>query len=661
MAPVGSSLQSITETLAKRHGGHHHANVKYGYMIFAASIFYTVLLFLVNFLYVRIHLTANRLSISARKKRFVKKLNELPLYAQVLIWSVIILGISFIKFEKSNYIGLIKRFGRLSYALIPFNIFLTLKPSPLPKLNYLNLTNLHKWISRLIIFFSIAHGVGYFVKWSMEKLFIAKNFKFLNFLGFITFILFSLVLTISLKPIRSRFYDLFYIFHYLVAWITLILISFHARPGVNIYSAIAIILLLYQSLHKYFMSNLITNTSNEITIKKNEKSNLILVYINNSVLNWQWIPGSHIRFANSFKKNPFNLFAPSHPYTISSNKEIVLIIKKTKFEIDLNKNYSLLGPYSSIHDSFFNKVKQSVIVCGGSGISFGLPIYQYLLQKNKYDLLHTKGFNIKFIWVIRNKNDIYVLKELGLLKQNKKFNVNIYITGQNSSFGNNEDNFNKNIIHSNNNDINNISSPKKQSFLKMSMRGIQTIRTIASSINYNSYKKLSDSHRIDEGDLEEIDLDEFNIEDELLKGSKNNNKKRGKWKSENENVPLFSLSTPEDIESQSGISSPINGNFGFSEDENEDEDDDNFHKYENQPIDEKPIKVHYGRPNLNVCLGQLLDDPESPSSSNDANIISDIEYNGKWIISCGPKSLNSDFKQWAKRHDIGFVSEQYSM
>lgn len=369
----------------------HVINVKYGYIFLGISVAYAAFLFFYK------RFSGGRLD----RVKLIRKRNLASFFWLSMIFWVLAVGVASVWNVDMRTLLFVfaKRIGRISYALLPLDIFLATRP--IIGLHYLELLDLHKWMSRLIILCAIIHSVVYLVLWTIEGA-LYKALKLLNFWGVISAVLLVVLLVISVKYFRRKFYNSFYIIHNIAFLAFTFLIYFHARPGVLYLSISSVALLANQFFQKLFRTLDVAN----IEILTEEDSDLVFVSIKHSKLK-PWPPASHIRI--SAPRMHFSYwFLPSHPYTIASLYEeqgsMDLIMKKTKFQLKPQTSYSLIGPYSSFPDKFIDPNISYTIICGGSGISFGLPMFRVISRMTKPP---------KFIWCVRQIEDVHVLHRIG--------------------------------------------------------------------------------------------------------------------------------------------------------------------------------------------------------------------------------------------------------
>lgn len=409
------ALMENTFQLLKRHGSLHKVNIKYGYILFGVSILLVALRTLALWFYDKSWKKSSRSTTYLRLARF-------PL---ALSMAVLVLAITFLMFvnphlEKISV--LIKRTGRLSYALIPLDLFLAAQPAWFSIDNYLDTIKLHKWVSRIIVTLGMLHGIGFFVYY-IENNTLNKVFKFENLLGVVVFVL-SPVIMLMFKPVRSISYQFFYLFHTIFLIAMIFLIEYHARPGVGFFFFINICLLISQYAKKYYYSKDITMTE----IVEHPGSDYKIVKFPKSLLPESYLPASHVRIGYS-KWSPLFVFLPSHPYTVATTYQdhdllSSLVIKPSKFQLQPFETYSIIPVFkSSLSQNFFDTAENVSIVCGGLGISLGLGIFEYFKRCKVAD---GRDIKLKFIWITGKEDDLFILNELNVQ------GVDIFVTSSDS-------------------------------------------------------------------------------------------------------------------------------------------------------------------------------------------------------------------------------------
>jgi NAD(P)H-flavin reductase len=406
--------------LVARHGVHHTINIKYGYIVIALSIVYIGSHLLVKHFYFK------SWNDSGHPNSRLKRILSLPLWISVVATVLIVICLSVFNIHQfsENYPIVLKRLGRIAYSLIPLTIYLALRPAAITNYQigyYLETINFHKWVSRTIILCAATHGIGFLVKWTMENT-LAKLLILENLYGVSIAILLVVLSIVSIRYFRRSQYQLFYIVHNASVWLMTLIIAFHARPGVSFITFVALMILAVQLFERFGRSFAVSG----LQIEQPEGSTLQVITMTRPDNFPHYLPGSHIRI-NFRGKDLRSWMLPTHPYTIASISDknvdsLRLIIRQTSnFHLDTISEYSLTGPFPSLPNHFFATAKQVNIICGGSGISFGLPLFEYFKAHG--------STSVKLVWCIRNRNDCKILKDFAIL------GVHIYITEKVSSEG----------------------------------------------------------------------------------------------------------------------------------------------------------------------------------------------------------------------------------
>ncbi|CEP61695.1 putative metalloreductase LALA0_S03e08768g [Lachancea lanzarotensis] len=410
--------------LIPRHGDTHFANIPYGYYALWISAAFVV--FTITSRYVlksRNRSSSPFRSLLGRKWYDVSPaLGLLALYVPLLV--------PFVRhYNISDHVTLyLKRLGRLSYVLATLNLFITLRPNLLlPKFVYLDLVPLHKWVSRSIFLLALLHGVGFLIWWAKapDVSIVDKSFKNVwNLLGVIVLGLVSLLVLVSLKFMRKFSYRTFYLVHSIASWSFVFLIGLHARPGVFLpYTLINTGLFALHIISKTVFARTVEifNPGDE---NKEDLSKLVQISLPRHAMPESFTPGSHLRISSYGRLNPLYYLLPSHPYTVSSlpgDSNVDLIIREhpNGFRLQTGIGYTIQNHYDSLSSNCLNKATRVVLVCGGSGISYGLPIFRSFASVEKRDQIQY----LKLIWLVRDKDDLSALKNLDLDGHFAEFHV----------------------------------------------------------------------------------------------------------------------------------------------------------------------------------------------------------------------------------------------
>ncbi|SGZ56717.1 CIC11C00000003572 [Sungouiella intermedia] len=397
-----------------RHAGHHHTgNIKYGYITLGTSIAVALILAVSNHFYLHKWQRDGHPS----PKSVWRRIGRVPIWAHMAFWSVIVLGLSFFHVKKlsENYNVVIKRLGRVGYALVPLDVLLVIRPSLLGG-SYLDYISLHKWLLRLIVVAVVLHGIGFFTKWLIEGTFWTKTFRWANFMGVIVAVIGVVLAVVSIGPVRRRVYGIFYIIHNVTVVTFLVLIWLHARPGVLDFVILLLSMLAFQVYQRLTLVHQIPR----ITIVDKDTASLRVLHLTKpSEFPTRWFAGSHIRLG--YAKSNFRYWLlPAHPYTLCSlpaDTTLDLVVKKGfRFQVFSSLEYTVSNPFQSIPPPCFLTAENVNVFCGGSGISLGIPVVRYLK--------HSSSAKVNLFWCITNKEDAYVLEELKVTHR-----VDVYVTG----------------------------------------------------------------------------------------------------------------------------------------------------------------------------------------------------------------------------------------
>ncbi|OBA23676.1 hypothetical protein METBIDRAFT_30105 [Metschnikowia bicuspidata var. bicuspidata NRRL YB-4993] len=402
----------------RRHPGHHHkSNVKYGVIVFGISLVAAILLAVSNYVYLNKWV---RNGAPRQRSIWARLGSPKPLWLHLLIWLIVTLALSVVKVHdiKEHYSTIIKRLGRVGFYLVPFDILLAIRPSLLAT-SYLEYISIHKWILRLILLLVTLHGIGYFAKWIITNNIWQKSTKTLNFLGVVVFFLGLVLAIFSLRPIRRRVYRVFYLWHNITVAAFMILIFWHARPGVADAVILSLCLVVFQLVQR--IRN--CNKGSQISISDEKSSSLLVLRLPvPKRFPSQWQAGAHTRISYPLTDVRFWLF-PSHPFTIFSlpgDKSLDLVVNKShRFHLPALQNYTISNPYASLPPPFFQTAEKVIILCGGSGISLGIPIFR-ILKSNA-------SIHSELHWSVANKADAFVLPSV-----KRDSEINVYVT-KNSS------------------------------------------------------------------------------------------------------------------------------------------------------------------------------------------------------------------------------------
>lgn len=416
----------------EEHHKKHFANIYYGYWVLMISFLYLMFLYVVRKL-------PNRPSVSSTHAHILNKIYQLnPMVHLLIIFIPVCLTLPTHYSFFQNFGLYAKRIGRMSYVLVTLNLAISLKPPVFlfkHGYTYDEFIPLHKWLSRTIFIIAMVHGFAFLVKWSSDPRvsFIEKCSNIQNFIGiFIVFWMLVLIL-ISFGPMRRRNYILFYVGHQLINLIFIFGTPLHARPGVTKpYFWLNFIFLVIHGVNRIVVSKVVKVHSIVKNTSSQNSNSLTIVRLSRIAAPAVYPPGTHIRISPYGHFNPLYWLLPSHPYTICSapeDAEVSLIISESNFKMMTEKSYTILGSYPSIiPEALIEDIGQQIlIVCGGSGIGYGLSVFEYFRHNTNVDYL-------KIIWLLKDLSDLEFIKvNFGLPDLKLGVNLEVYITSGNNS------------------------------------------------------------------------------------------------------------------------------------------------------------------------------------------------------------------------------------
>ncbi|SCV03712.1 LAMI_0H10352g1_1 [Lachancea mirantina] len=409
-------------SLIPRHGNTHFANLKYGYLALAVSAGFVLILLVAR------HLAPSRDKTRSRFRNWVARdayhISPL-LYLPVLF---IALFIPFVHhYSLKEHLSLyIKRLGRLSYVLVTLNLFITIRPNVmLPGVNYLDLIPLHKWLSRCLALLAIGHGTGFLALWAVQPNTSVSEKVFgnvWNLIGVVIFGLLVLLLLLTLRPVRRKNYRLFYGFHIIMSWCFVLATALHARPGVFApYTIVNACIFLVQIVSKIaFVKNVDVLAKHD----ENSYSTLRRITFPRYAMGEDFTPARHVRVSCYRTFHPLYWILPSRPFTVASlpsddHVELIMREHPDGFKFQTGVNYTIQNSFPSLPTKALASATRVALVCGGSGISYALPLFRYFAVENC-------GF-LKLIWLVRDKEDISVLKDV-LFPPMKSDQFEIFVT-----------------------------------------------------------------------------------------------------------------------------------------------------------------------------------------------------------------------------------------
>lgn len=359
----------------------------------------------------------------------------------ITLWTAIAVGATTLQ-SRNDLLVIAKRLGRIPVALMPALLLLTSRPSPLPTVLYLTLLPIHKWLSRIVVLQGLLHTILYLFYFN-HKGTMSKVLKLENIYGIIAMVAFILIAITSLPRIRRIAFKVFYFTHYLMTWVSVLALYFHARPGIPVFTSINILILVSQIAYRVHYTTL-----TKLTVTPMSPTLALVEFPINSIARSMELPVGHVRINNKhrgLKALWYHLVPFQHPFTVSSlptDETVKLIVRRGTFPLISNHHYYITGAFEPELAFIHSKAKKNgsvrqpllggqfggpmdynitaervLIIVGGSGISFGLPLYR---------LLNYNGISVRLIWVCKDIRDLNILNWFRGIQ-----GIECYITGEN--------------------------------------------------------------------------------------------------------------------------------------------------------------------------------------------------------------------------------------
>lgn len=358
-----------------------------------------------------------------------------------------------------DYLHLTKRFGHVAVSQLPFQYMMAIKSPRNPAqlvtgLSHEVLNPYHRLFGRIIHLFLATHAILYIAYFSMAGMLGQRGRCWDVRLGLAAFLIFNILAITAIPPIRkSAYHKTFYKAHAILAGLLMPALFIHV-PFARKY--------VYQMIAYYIFNGAARKNSTTVPILSS-----VTLIPGTSLLKLRvpgpawgvpplmgagtpgWVPGQHV-----YVKQSISPAMPCSPFTVvslppaegqdggdeSSNIDLVirnlngpntgwLAAKPEETGLD-QQNVKVLveGPYGEAREYVpeLLQVGESggsiMLVAGGVGATFTIPIYLSLLAKRK------STRTIHFIWVVKS------LKEaewgLAMLKAAKAPEVDaaVYVT-----------------------------------------------------------------------------------------------------------------------------------------------------------------------------------------------------------------------------------------
>lgn len=284
----------------------------------------------------------------------------------------------------------------------------------LTRMSHEELNPYHRLLGRIVIAFFSVHASMY-LNFFFQSSLLSKRIKDRDvILGLLSIVTFLLIGTTALSKIRTYSYRLFLTFHVFLSIFVLLTLFFHvSHLRIYIVESFAVYVLL-------ILQRKISATLAFATISPLPSSSLISVSFKSDTLAKRtYTPGQHIYLSlpatsdaplNNLRTNPFTI--ANLPVTDGYMRLVIRPISgTTRLLAELAQNsYSrttqvqIEGPYGAApyFPDLMNSYDRILLVAGGVGATFTLPIYRNLLRHARES---NSGPHVRFVWSVRNAGD----------------------------------------------------------------------------------------------------------------------------------------------------------------------------------------------------------------------------------------------------------------
>ncbi|KAL6893151.1 hypothetical protein HDV57DRAFT_224580 [Trichoderma longibrachiatum] len=353
-----------------------------------------------------------------------------------------------------DYLHLTKRFGSIAVSQLPIQYLLSLKAlNPYAHAfasSHEHVNRYHRVLGRVIYALVAAHIVFYNVFFILSGIWVKRFFAPVVFCGVLAAVALHALMGTALVRVRRLSYRIFFITHLGVALLAPVLLFFHAHSA-RFYVAESLVVFLVDIAVRKF--GMITHTA--ATVELVPGTNLIKITAPmpaHKIEEFRSRPGSHVylslppegRTSQHAMSRSFIFDLLFNPFTVASasqdNQTITLVARRrtgpmtnmlsqvasssssfsstTSFTTpppypgntinNSNNNNTITlaieGPHGAIGKRFQHLLtwgpSRILLVAGGVGATFALPLYQALRRE-----IPSSSSHVHFIWAIRSAAD----------------------------------------------------------------------------------------------------------------------------------------------------------------------------------------------------------------------------------------------------------------
>lgn len=308
------------------------------------------------------------------------------------------------------------RSGDIAACVLPLVFAMSLKNSPLALLlrsSHERLNAVHRWTGRTFIALGLSHLLLYVVKYTRSNS-LARLKKTSNVYGAVALVAYVILGATAVAIARRRMYAWFYAIHWTMAVVGIAFTWLHDDKAVP-YCKAAVAIFAFD-----VGARLVRRLSNPMSARVEALGpNVCRVLIDRPKLPLatlrNWHAGQHL-FLTGYRFGGLE----QHPFTIASLPEdgrvVLLVAREDNFTRRLLSKdgatfaCGLDGPYgSSLVPSQFAAYDRVVLVAGGVGLSFTLPLLRTLLRDAAAG--KTGPAEICFVWATREPEFFHHMRQ----------------------------------------------------------------------------------------------------------------------------------------------------------------------------------------------------------------------------------------------------------
>lgn len=326
----------------------------------------------------------------------------------------------------------------VAVAQIPLVLLLAQKnsiPGWLLGYGYERLNFIHRFVGRLVVLGSNLHALFYVYRWTAAGTFTRIVASPKNAWGMVMLVAIDVLYFFSIPFFRQKAYNLF-IWSHTIAVILLLPAIYLHQPSLWIYAVTSAVIYAFDRVFRLAKTRIAT-----AVLTPHSSEDVVRVQV--STINAGWRAGQHVRLRVLSFGGHMGLFGWTevHPFTIASAsgcpEGLALVIKKSgdwtgnlselargRRDAEKTFNYGvpvrvwLEGPYGGCGRTVFSSFCAAVIICGGSGISFGLSLLHDLVAKD--GVAESRLKYVELVWVVpeqRSMDDAAMEELVGLVDE----------------------------------------------------------------------------------------------------------------------------------------------------------------------------------------------------------------------------------------------------